>query len=207
MKDKLLLILNKFLSFSDLIFIKINKFFYFLFKNLIANFSNFFIGLVFLIGLVFYQAIVEILNFEIMGKEFTFGDSLNNLFNLGFEATWNLLITAIRSFSPSGILGIAFEIITEIIAFVLWIIGYLVVLLIIILKFSWYLMTQFGLYNIIVILSWSYLIGLYRYIYCLIKPFIESRKTQKQLINSDENSISNSEDTEVEEDLGDSIQR
>ena len=93
MKEKLLLILNKFLNFSDLIFLKINKFFNFLFKNLIANFSNFFIGLVFLIGLVFYQAIVEILNFEIMGKEFTFGDSLNNLFSLGFEATWNLLIT------------------------------------------------------------------------------------------------------------------
>ncbi len=141
MKEKLLLILNKFLNFSDLIFIKINKFFNFLFKNLIANFSNFFIGLVFLIGLVFYQAIVEILNFEIMGKEFTFGDSLNNLFSLGFEATWNLLITSIRSL---------------------------------------------------------YLIGLYRYIYYLIKPLIESRKNQKQLIIEDEISILNNEDTETE---------
>ena len=197
MKEKLLLILNKFLNFSDLIFIKINKFFNFLFKNLIANFSNFFIGLVFLIGLVFYQAIVEILNFEIMGKEFTFGDSLNNLFSLGFEATWNLLITSIRSFSPSGILGLAFEIITETIALVLWIIGYLVVLLIFIIKFSWYLMTQFGLYNILVILSWSYLIGLYRYIFYLIKPSIESRKNQKQLIGENESSISNNEDTEI----------
>ena len=197
MKEKLLLILNKFLNFSDLIFIKINQFFNFLFKNLIANFSNFFIGLVFLIGLVFYQAIVEILNFEIMGKEFTFGDSLNNLFSLGFEATWNLLITSIRSFSPSGILGLAFEIITETIALVLWIIGYLVVLLIFIIKFSWYLMTQFGLYNILVILSWSYLIGLYRYIFYLIKPSIESRKNQKQLIGENESSISNNEDTEI----------
>lgn len=198
MKEKLLLILNKFLNFSDLIFIKINKFFNFLFKNLIANFSNFFIGLVFLIGLVFYQAIVDVLNFEIMGKEFTFGDSLNNLFSLGFEATWNLLITSIRSFSPGGILGLAFEIITETIALVLWIIGYLVVLLIFILKFSWFLMTQFGLYNILVILSWSYLIGLYRYIYYLIKPLIESRKNQKQLIIEDENFILNNEDTETE---------
>ena len=197
MKEKLLLILNKFLNFSDLIFIKINQFFNFLFKNLIANFSNFFIGLVFLIGLVFYQAIVEILNFEIMGKEFTFGDSLNNLFSLGFEATWNLLITSIRSFSPSGILGLAFEIITETIALVLWIIGYLVVLLIFILKFSWYLMTQFGLYNILVILSWSYLIGLYRYIFYSIKPLIESRKNQKQLISEDESYTLNNEDTEI----------
>lgn len=197
MKEKLLLILNKFLNFSDLIFIKINQFFNFLFKNLIANFSNFFIGLVFLIGLVFYQAIVEILNFEIMGKEFTFGDSLNNLFSLGFEATWNLLITSIRSFSPSGILGLAFEIITETIALVLWIIGYLVVLLIFILKFSWYLITQFGLYNILVILSWSYLIGLCRYIFYSIKPLIESRKNQKQLISEDESYTLNNEDTEI----------
>ena len=197
MKEKLLLILNKFLNFSDLIFIKINQFFNFLFKNLVVNFSNFFIGLVFLIGLVFYQAIVEILNFEIMGKEFTFGDSLNNLFSLGFEATWNLLITSIRSFSPSGILGLAFEIITETIALVLWIIGYLVVLLIFILKFSWYLITQFGLYNILVILSWSYLIGLYRYIFYSIKPLIESRKNQKQLISEDESYTLNNEDTEI----------
>ena len=58
-------------------------------------------------------------------------------------------------------------------------------------------MTQFGLYNILVILSWSYLIGLYRYIYYLIKPLIESRKNQKQLIIEDESSILNNEDAET----------
>ena len=197
MKAKLIWILNKFLNFSDTVFIKINQFCYYLYSVYILNLSNFLIGIILLASLVFYQAIIEILNFEVFGTKFTFGDSLNNLFSLGFEATWNLLITSIRSFSPGGILGLAFEIITETIAFVLWIIGYLVVLLIFILKFSWYLMTQLGLYNILVILSWSYLTGLYRYIYYLIKPFIESRKNQKQLINVDEDSISNSEDTET----------
>ena len=58
-------------------------------------------------------------------------------------------------------------------------------------------MTQFGLYNILVILSWSYLIGLYRYIFYLIKPLIESRKNQKQLIIEDESSILNNEDAET----------
>lgn len=196
MKDKFLLIFNKFIWFSDLIYKKINNFFYFLFKNLVANFSNFLIGIVFLIILVFYQAIVEILNFEIMGKEFTFGDSLNNLFSLGFEATWNLLISAVRSFSPSGFLGLAFEIITETLAFILWIIGYVVVLLVLLLKFSWYLMTQFGLYNILVILSWSYLIGMYRYVYNLITSFMQAKKSQQQLLNMDGNSTSNIDETE-----------
>ena len=127
MKDKLKLVLDKFLDFSDLTFNKINQFFYYLFDNLIANLSNFLISIIFLIILVFYQAIIEILNFELFGKEFLFGDGLNNLFSLGFEATWNLLIDLIRSFSPNGFLGLAFEIITETIAFILFLVGYVVV--------------------------------------------------------------------------------
>jgi len=197
MKDKLMWILNKFLNFSDLIFQKINQFFYFLYINLVANFSNFLIGIGFLVILVFYQAIIEILNFELFGTKFTFGDSLNELFALGFEATWNLLISVIRSFSPNGFLGLAFELITETIALILIVLGYVVVALIYILKFSWYLMTQFGLYNILVILSWAYVIGFYRYVYYFIKSFIETRKTQKQLINLDEDSISDNDDVEI----------
>lgn len=197
MKDKLMWILDKFLNFSDLIFQKINQFFYFLYINLVANFSNFLIGIGFLVILVFYQAIIEILNFELFGTKFTFGDSLNELFALGFEATWNLLISVIRSFSPNGFLGLAFELITETIALILIVLGYVVVALIYILKFFWYLMTQFGLYNILVILSWAYVIGFYRYVYYFIKSFIETRKTQKQLINLDEDSITDNDDVEI----------
>lgn len=195
MKDKLILLLNKFLDFSDLVFSKINQFFYYLFANLIANFSNFLIGIIFLIILVFYQSIVEILNFELLGKQFTFGDSLNNLFSLGFAAIWNLLISIIRSFSPNGFLGLAFELITETLALVLFLLGYFVVFLIYLLKMSWFLMTQFGLYNILVILSWSYLIGMYRYLYKTISFFIESRKTQNNLMELSDTSADEEEDT------------
>lgn len=198
MKAKLIWILNKFLNFSDTVFIKINQFCYYLYSVYILNLSNFLIGIILLASLVFYQAIIEILNFEVFGTKFTFGDSLNNLFSLGFEATWNLLISIVRSFSPNGFLGLAFEVITETIALVMWVIGYLVVFLIFLLKSSWYLITQFGLYNILVILSWSYLIGFYRYLYFFIKSFIESKKTQKQLINVDNDLDSNSHDEEIE---------
>ena len=69
MKTILILIKDKFLNFSDLIFNKINQGAHFLFKNLITNFSNFLIGIIFILIFVFYQAIVEILNFEIFAKQ------------------------------------------------------------------------------------------------------------------------------------------
>ena len=186
MRTQLNLLLKNILRFSDFIFNKINQFFYFLYKNLIANFSNFLIGIVFLIILVFYQAIVEILNFEILGKQFNLGDGLSALFSLGFEATWNLLISFIRSYSPDGPVGLAFEIITESIALVLFLIGYAVVLLIYILKLLWFLINEFGFYNILVILSWSYLIGLYTFLYKTISSFLESRSNKNELLELDD---------------------
>ena len=122
MKKILILIKDKLLDFSDLIFDKTNQLVIFLARNLIVNFSNFLICVIFFLIFVFYQAIVEILNFELFGKDFTFGDSLNNLISLGFEATWNLAISVVRSFTPSSPLGLAFEIITETIALLMFLI-------------------------------------------------------------------------------------
>ena len=197
MKNKFKLVLVKFLDFSDLTFNKINQFFYYLFNNLIANLSNFLISIIFLIILVFYQAIIEILNFELFGKEFLFGDGLNNIFSLGFEATWNLLIDLIRSFSPNGFLGLAFEIITETIAFILFLVGYAIVFFIYALKFLWFLITQLGFYNILVILSWSYLIGFYRFTFNIISKFIQSKKPQNKLIDAKDNTLVESSDLEL----------
>jgi hypothetical protein len=182
MKKILILIKDKLLDFSDLIFDKTNQLVIFLARNLIVNFSNFLICVIFFLIFVFYQAIVEILNFELFGKDFTFGDSLNNLISLGFEATWNLAISVVRSFTPSSPLGLAFEIITETIALLMFLIGYIVFFFIFLIKSLWFLVTNFGLYNIVVILSWSYLIGLYKYIYLKTVLFIQSRKSAKQLI-------------------------
>ena len=182
MKKILILIKDKLLDFSDLIFDKTNQVLLFLARNLIVNFSNFLICVTFFLIFVFYQAIVETLNFELFGKDFTFGDSLNNLISLGFEATWNLAISVVRSFTPSGPLGLAFEVITETIALLMFLIGYIVFFFIFLIKSLWFLVTNFGLYNIVVILSWSYLIGLYKYIYLKTLLFIQSRKSAKQLI-------------------------
>ena len=178
---------DKFLIFCDLVFTRINAFFIYIGQNLFLNFSNFLIVILTLIMIVIYRAIIEVLNFELFGSQFTFGDSLNNLVSLGFEATWNLMISLIRSFSPNGPIGLAFEIITETIAFIFVIIGYIIYFSIYVLDFIWYLISQFGFYNIIVILSWSYLIGLYRLIYFKIFEFINARKLKKQIIHTEKN--------------------
>ena len=107
------------------------------------------------------------------------------------------MISLIKSFSPNGLIGLAFEIITETIAFFLVLIGYLIYFLIYVLNFIWYLITQFGFYNIIVILSWSYLIGFYRFIYNQILNFINARKNKEQIIEIDES---------IENDLSDENQ-
>jgi hypothetical protein len=194
MKKILILIKDKLLDFSDLIFDKTNQLVIFLARNLIVNFSNFLICVIFFLIFVFYQAIVEILNFELFGKDFTFGDSLNNLISLGFEATWNLAISVVRSFTPSSPLGLAFEIITETIALLMFLIGYIVFFFIFLIKSLWFLITNFGLYNIVVILSWSYLIGLYKYIYLKTVLFIQSSKSAKQLILGAETNTEESAD-------------
>ena len=178
---------DKFLIFCDLVFTRINAFFIYIGQNLFLNFSNFLIVILTLIMIVIYRAIIEVLNFELFGSQFTFGDSLNNLVSLGFEATWSLMISLIRSFSPNGPIGLAFEIITETIAFIFVIIGYIIYFSIYVLDFIWYLISQFGFYNIIVILSWSYLIGLYRLIYFKIFEFINARKLKKQIIHTEKN--------------------
>ncbi len=178
---------NKFLFFCDLVFSKINTFFYYIGQNLFFNFSNFLIVVLTLVIIVFYRSIIEVLNFELFGSQFTFGDSLNNLVSMGFESIWNLMISLVRSFSPSGPIGLAFEILTETIALVLVLIGYIIYFLIITINFIWYGITQFGLYNIVVILSWSYLIGLFRFAYSKILDFINSRKAKKQIPNIEEN--------------------
>jgi hypothetical protein len=203
MKKILILIKDKLLDFSDLIFDKTNQLVIFLARNLIVNFSNFLICVIFFLIFVFYQAIVEILNFELFGKDFTFGDSLNNLISLGFEATWNLAISVVRSFTPSSPLGLAFEIITETIALLMFLIGYIVFFFIFLIKSLWFLVTNFGLYNIVVILSWSYLIGLYKYIYLKTVLFIQSRKSAKQLILGAETNTEESAETNTEESADD----
>ena len=180
-KPYLISLKDKFIIFCDLVFSKINSFFYFICQSLLLNFSNFLIVILTLVIIVFYRSIVEILNFELFGSQFTFGDSLNNLVSMGFESVWNLMISLVRSFSPSGPIGLAFEILTETVALILVLIGYIIYFLIIALNFIWYAITQFGLYNIVVILSWSYLIGLFRFVYAKILDFIDSRKTKKQI--------------------------
>ena len=127
--------------------------------------KNFFSSLIIFSIIVFYQSIISILNFEIAGKEFTFGDDLNYLVESGFALIWNLFISFIRSFSPSSPLGLALELLSEIIALSLFIIGHIVAFAIWLLKTTWQLIIKLGIYNMLVIISWLYVIEVIRLIY------------------------------------------
>ena len=155
---------NKILQASTFTFESVNSFCYQLYKTFILNVPNLVIGLQFLLIVIIYQAIVLTLNFEIFGKEFTFGEDLNSLVVSGFALIWNGLISFIKSFSPDSFLGLAFEIISEMIGLILFALGYLISWLLWLLKMTWLFIVKFGIYNIVIIISWLYLIGAIRLI-------------------------------------------
>ena len=127
--------------------------------------KNLFSSLIIFSIIVFYQSIISILNFEIAGKEFTFGDDLNYLVESGFALIWNLFISFIRSFSPSSPIGLALELLSEVIALCLFIIGHIVAFALWLLKTTWQLIIKLGIYNMLVIISWLYVIEVIRLIY------------------------------------------
>ena len=164
---------NKILDASIFTFEKINSFSYWFFKSLILNYSNFLIGLVFLLIFVFYQGLISVLNFEAFGKEFTIGTDLNSLIVSGFEELWNYMISFVRSYSPSSVIGLAFEIITEAIAIFLFLLGHLISFSIVAIKYLWKLIITLGIYNILVVISWLYVIGLFQFLFNKISPFFQ----------------------------------
>lgn len=164
---------NKILDASTFTFEKINSFCYWFFKSLILNYSNFLIGLVFLLIFVFYQGLISVLNFEAFGKEFTIGTDLNYLIVSGFEELWNYMISFVRSYSPSSVIGLAFELITEAIAIFLFLLGHLISFSIVAIKYLWKLIITLGIYNILVVISWLYVIGFIQFLFNKISPFFQ----------------------------------
>lgn len=175
---------NKILQASTFTFESVNSFCYQLYKTFILNVPNLVIGLQFLLIVIIYQAIVLTLNFEIFGKEFTFGEDLNSLVVSGFALIWNGLISFIKSFSPDSFLGLAFEIISEMIGLILFALGYLISWLLWLLKMTWLFIVKFGIYNIVIIISWLYLIGAIRLIVKNLSFINNIGRDEKDLIKN-----------------------
>ena len=177
---------RKILHASTFTFNAVNNFCISLYQIFIKK--NFFSSLIIFSIIVFYQSIISILNFEIAGKEFTFGDDLNYLVESGFALIWNLFISFIRSFSPSSPIGLALELLSEVIAFSLFIIGHIVAFALWLLKTTWQLIIKLGIYNMLVIISWLYVIGATRFIYekfySIYKIASDSTKDEQNLIRS-----------------------
>lgn len=206
---------NKILDASIFTFEKINSFSYWFFKNLILNYSNFLIGLVFLLIFVFYQGLISVLNFEAFGKEFTIGTDLNSLIVSGFEELWNYMISFVRSYSPSSVIGLAFELITEAIAIFLFLLGHLISFSIVAIKYLWKLIITLGIYNILVVISWLYVIGFFQFLFNKISPFFQmaingqksifklvkkENKLIEETLNLDEDSENRQDNRESEDD-------
>ena len=175
---------NKILQASTFTFESVNSFCYQLYKTFILNVPNLVIGLQFLLIIIIYQAIVLTLNFEIFGKEFTFGEDLNSLVLSGFALIWNGLISFIKSFSPDSFLGLAFEIISEMIGLILFALGYVISWLLWLLKMTWLFIVKFGIYNIVIIISWLYLIGAIRLIVKNLSFINNIGKDERNLIKN-----------------------
>ena len=171
-KSKIILeyIKNKTLSASTFTFNAVNNFCLSLYRTFIQK--NFFSSLIIFSIIVFYQSIISILNFEIAGKEFTFGDDLNYLVETGFGAIWNLFITFIKSFSPSSPIGLALELLSEIIALILYLLGHVISFFLWLIKATWQLIIKFGIYNILVIISWLYVIGAIKFIFDKVNSIV-----------------------------------
>lgn len=206
---------NKILDASIFTFEKINSFSYWFFKSLILNYSNFLIGLVFLLIFVFYQGLISVLNFEAFGKEFTIGTDLNSLIVSGFEELWNYMISFVRSYSPSSVIGLAFELITEAIAIFLFLLGHLISFSIVAIKYLWKLIITLGIYNILVVISWLYVIGFFQFLFNKISPFFQmaingqksifklvkkENKLIEETLNLDEDSENRQDNRESEDD-------
>ena len=211
---------NKILDASIFTFEKINSFSYWFFKSLILNYSNFLIGLVFLLIFVFYQGLISVLNFEAFGKEFTIGTDLNSLIVSGFEELWNYMISFVRSYSPSSVIGLAFELITEAIAIFLFLLGHLISFSIVAIKYLWKLIITLGIYNILVVISWLYVIGLFQFLFNKISPFFQmaingqksifklvkkENKLIEETLNLDEDSENRQDNRESEDDFKNKI--
>ena len=161
---------NKTLSASTFTFNAVNNFCLSLYRTFIQK--NFFSSLIIFSIIVFYQSIISILNFEIAGKEFTFGDDLNYLVETGFGAIWNLFITFIKSFSPSSPIGLALELLSEIMASILYLLGHVISFFLWLIKATWQLIIKFGIYNILVIISWLYVIGAIKFIFDKVNSIV-----------------------------------
>tara|TARA_B100000965_G_C19418715_1_gene681124 strand:+ start:162 stop:818 length:657 start_codon:yes stop_codon:yes gene_type:complete len=162
---------NKTLAASTFTFHAVNNFCLSLYRTFIKK--NFLSSLIIFSIIVFYQSIISILNFEIAGKEFTFGDDLNYLVETGFAAIWNLFITFIRSFSPSSPIGLALELLTEFIALIFYILGYAISFFLWLIKTTWQLIIKFGIYNVLVVISWLYVIGAIKFIFDKVNSIVE----------------------------------
>ena len=110
------------------------------------------------IGLV-YSTLINVLNIEVLGKEFTLGSDLNGAVLGSIEQGYDTFISFVQSYQPTGIAGAPIEILTETFAAGLKAIGVAMPIAIETTKMIGEWLLTLGLGNVAIIISWLYLIG------------------------------------------------
>ena len=144
---------------GEIVFKNLNKIVYWTLTNLLMKpFNALLVGLG-VGGTLVYQTLVKKLDFEMFGKEFTFGTDLNASVMQTIESNWESLIGFIQSYEPTGVAKLPIEILTETLAAGLKAIGIVIPKAITATQAVAEWLLSLGLGNVAVVISWLYLIG------------------------------------------------
>ena len=115
--------------------------------------------------LALFFALTAGLNFNLFGTQYTFGSDLSNGVLGAVESGWTALISLVKSYEPSSILGFPLEILTETLAVLLNLLSVVIPVLIETALTIFSLLLRFGIVTVIEVVSWTYLIGFSIWIY------------------------------------------
>ncbi|GEM_PF-3372653 len=169
---------QNFKKISLTIFLSVNHFIKIIISNFILKpFNALLMALAFGV-MALFSALTAGLNFELFGKEYNFGSDLSDGVLGAVDSGWSAFITFVKSYEPSSPLGFPLEILTEIFALFLSLLGFIVPIFIDTVSITFATLFLFGIGNLIEFISWLYLIGASIWIY---QKFIGAHDEGKKL--------------------------
>lgn len=112
-----------------------------------------------------FSALTAGLNFELFGKQYTFGSDLSDGVLSAVDAGWSTFISFVKSYEPASPFGFPLEIMTETFALFLSFLSFVIPILIDTVSITFSILFLFGIGNLIEFTSWLYLIGAAIWIY------------------------------------------
>ena len=152
-------------SFSLLAFISTNRAVKFTVATFLLRPANAVLLLLTMSVVLLFNSLTTALDFTLFGTEYTFGSGLRTTIGGAADASWRGLADLIGSYEPSTPLGFPLEILTELLAGLMLILGIVVPFVFNLLITAISLLFHFGAEILIETLSWFYLAGLSLWLY------------------------------------------